>query len=337
MKLVAVFMVVAGILVAHAMAGDLAESPPKTYSYLKNTCSAEKWHIKKEAKDLLLKGEFGKLTKLAKRYRDNKETLSDGSWKLIYFYEGFRGGNAKEWIVVLDRLEEWGKSEVVDPSPIVALGDAYWGFGKRARGSGYANTVTEEGWRLLRERLAEGRSKLLAASERCRNGPGFYVVMLKIGIDGSQPRESFMRIFEKGIEVAPECPHLYEMKSYYILPRWYGRKGELEDFVRATAEKYPEMALWVLWRLQYQGVYRNVFEQEGIAWDTLKERLTKCIDGDSVKISQANILAYLADFAGDRNTFSAALDSVDNQIDASMWRSQKRLRQLTNQNSETAR
>ena len=143
-------------------------------------------------------------------------------------------------------------------------------------------------------------------------------------------RKSFEKLFEQGIKLEPKFPHLYEMKSYYILPRWYGKQGELKEFVFTTADRYPEVALWVLWRLQKQGVYKNIFKEERIEWDMIKVSLKRCIKPDSIGIGQANMLAYLSDVAGDTETCVAALKSVDYQLDTSMWRSRKRLKQIVN-------
>lgn len=154
--------------------------------------------------------------------------------------------------------------------------------------------------------------------------------MMKLGIDGSMDRAAFMKLFERGVKLEPKYLQLYEMKSYYILPRWYGRQGELREFVLATADQCPTAALWVLWRLQHQGVYENVFEQEGIEWKVVKSRLKKCVIGDSIGIGQANRVAFLSNVAGDAEMCTAALKSVDYQIDTSFWDTQERLQQIAN-------
>jgi hypothetical protein len=150
--------------------------------------------------------------------------------------------------------------------------------------------------------------------------------MMKLGIDDRQDPKVFMAFFDDGIKLEPTYLHLYGMKSYYLLPRWYGKPGELRDFVLHTADRYPEAALWILWDLEYQGICSNVFREESVDWNIIKPRLKKCITPGSV--AQANMLAYLADIAQDSQTRDAMLDSVDDQLDASRWRSQERLEEI---------
>src|SRR5437870_1489222 len=63
---------------------------------VKATCWGERVKIAREVQELLSKGDYEKLTKLAKDYRESKATLPDGSWKLNQFYESFSASNAKE-------------------------------------------------------------------------------------------------------------------------------------------------------------------------------------------------------------------------------------------------
>lgn len=316
-------------LLVPLLALEVKAGTAKAPTSVKITCSDQKGEIKKQVKELLFQGEFDKITKLAQQYRKSKEKFSDGTWKLHQLYEAFVDcRDLDERTAIFAKLDEWSKKETKDPAPLIAIGNAYWSFGKNARGNGFADTVTAEGWKLLGERLAIGRGKLLAKSQKCMICPEFFVVMMKLGIDGSQDREPFMKLFEQGVKLEPTYLYLYEIKSYYILPRWYGRKGELTNFVVETAKHNPEAALWVLWRLQNQGVYQNVFKDEEIDWNAIKANLVKCVRSDPAGIGYANILAYLSDVAGDAETLAGALKSVDYQIDVSYWRPSVRAEEI---------
>ena len=316
-------------------AGAAPAASAKKPEYVAVTCKSEQAQIRQHVRELLRNGDFDMLTRLARQYRSSKATLSDGSWTLNHFYEAFSHcSSTQEWNAMFGRLEEWNRHESADPAPIVAIGNAYWSFGKQARGTGFADSVTPEGWKLLHERLAKGRGRLVGEFSRCKSCPGYYVVMMKLGIDGSQQRDSFMKLFDQGIALEPAYPHMYEMKAYYILPRWYGRRGEIREFIFAVADRHPQAALWVLWRLQ-QGVYQNVFKQEGIEWDAIEVKLKRCLELNPVGIGQANMLAYLSDVAGDAETLAAALKSVDGKLDASLWQSRKRLDEIADRFSGT--
>jgi len=316
-------------LLVPSLALEVNAGTAKAPTCVEITCSDQKGQIRKHVKELLLQGEFDKITGLAQQYRKSKEKFSDGTWKLHQLYEAFGGcKDMDEWTGLLAKLDEWNKHETKDPAPLIAIGNAYWSFGKQARGNGFADTVTAEGWKLLGERLAIGRSKLVADSRKCVTCPEYFVVMMKLGIDGCQERESFMKLFEQGVKLEPTYLYLYEMKSYYILPRWYGKQGELREFVVETAKNNPEAALWVLWRLQNQGVYQNVCKDEEIDWNAIKGDLRKCLESSPAGVGHANILAYLSDIAGDAETLAGSLKSVDYQIDVFYWRPRARAEEI---------
>ncbi len=302
-----------------ALSAPLPAAPPAP-----EVVQTEHWGTVIQAtKSLLLEGKYEELTETAKRYREGEKS-ADGNWKLEYFYAGFGDGkDATEWEKIFAALEEWAEREKEDPAPIIAQGEANWSFGKQARGSGFADSVTPEGWKILRERMQKGRELLKSEEERCRTCPGYFAVMLKIGIDGSADRRTFMKWFDDGVKLAPDFLTLYEMKSYYILPRWYGREGELAKFVADLAKDQPMAAVWVLWRLQHQGVYNNVFNDVPLSWPKLREPLLGAFGDDDV--APGNMVAYLADVAGDDEAKLAALARVGNRLDPQRWRHRDRM------------
>ncbi len=293
--------------------------------------SGDKVEIKDEAKRLLQEHKFDSLTGLVKTYRENKSTHSDGTWHLNSFYDAFSFFKTEqEWTEVFDGLRAWSAHELNDPAPLLALAHAHWGYGKTARGGGFSNTVSEDGWNTLGKELATARSILSTNAARCAKCPFYFVVQMKIGIDGSEPRESFIRHFTDGIALEPGFLQLYEMKSYYLLPRWYGREGEIKEYVRDLLDNHPVAALWVLWQFHRYDTYENMFEEEDLPWESVNGKLRQSLVGGTGP-GKPNMLAYLADIAGDQDMVREITTKEGFEFDVSKWRTEGRAREVASQ------
>ena len=111
---------------------------------------------------ILKEGKFVELDCLADRARSGKERLPGGLWKIHLLYQGLRQpvpyplhATQEDWTRLLQRLRRWEKARPESITARVALALAYLEYAHDARGSGYANTVSESGWKLFQERTAE--------------------------------------------------------------------------------------------------------------------------------------------------------------------------------------
>jgi hypothetical protein len=119
----------------------------------------------------------------------------------------------------------------------IALAQAYGGYAEKARGQGYANTVSAEGWRLHAERYALDAATLAEAASfrksvrtgmrRCSGS------LSKQGWEKAQARE----LFEQAVAFEPDYYHYYREYAYYLLPKWEGQPGDVEAFAKETYEK----------------------------------------------------------------------------------------------------
>ncbi len=113
---------------------------------------------------MLKEEKFVELDCLADHARSGKERLPGGLWKIHALYQGLRQpvpypvhATQEDWPHLLQRLHRWVKARPESITARVALALAYLDYAHDARGSGYANTVSESGWKLFEERTAEAR------------------------------------------------------------------------------------------------------------------------------------------------------------------------------------
>jgi hypothetical protein len=111
------------------------------------------------AADLVQK-DFDQLDKVAREARATKARFSGGVWKLFTFYEALSdpivGDEATDadWTLHIENLKAWSAAHPQSAAARIALAETYIKFSYKARGSGYASTVSESGWKLQAERTA---------------------------------------------------------------------------------------------------------------------------------------------------------------------------------------
>jgi hypothetical protein len=136
------------------------------------------------ATGILKEEKFVGLDCLADHARSGKERLPGGLWKIHLLYEGLRQpvpypvhATQQDWTDLLQRLQRWVKARPESITARVALALAYLDYAQDARGSGYAQTVSDSGWKLFAERTAEAKRILKEASALPTKCPEWYVAM----------------------------------------------------------------------------------------------------------------------------------------------------------------
>ena len=103
-----------------------------------------------------------------------------------------------------------------------------------ARGSGWANTVTPQGWKLMGERIAAARSTLEQAWRIDPTQSPIAREMVTVCMAESD-RQGLEQWFRRGIEANPDDYQLCHNKLYAIMPRWLGSHEEMLAFARQCA------------------------------------------------------------------------------------------------------
>lgn len=113
------------------------------------------------------------------------------------------------------------------------LGDKYVDFAWLARGGGWANTVSEGGWKLFGERLERGEAALRSSWHLSPTLAQVPRRMIWVCIGLGHPRPEMERWFRRGQELSSGWYDLYQGKSQYLMPKWHGSRREVVQFGRA--------------------------------------------------------------------------------------------------------
>jgi hypothetical protein len=161
----------------------------------------------------------------------------------------------------LDQLARWQTEFPDSTAPLVVAANANIKFAWEARGSGTANKVTENGWQLFATRIGEAHRLLAKAIQMGAPDGEAYRAMITVAMAESQPRKQTQSWLEAGSKLDPTYFSIYEAMATYLLPRWHGDPGDVEQFVSDLVEMLPgddglEAAARVaLYVHGYEGIY----------------------------------------------------------------------------------
>jgi hypothetical protein len=105
----------------------------------------------------------------------------------------------------------------------------------QARGGGWAQDVTPEGWKLFGERLGKARVHLEAAWKAHPGDVQGPQRMLSVTLGDGRGREEMELWFRRGVESFPDDYSMYSSKLYYLEPKWHGSPEEMLQFGRQCA------------------------------------------------------------------------------------------------------
>ncbi|PYJ85659.1 MAG: hypothetical protein DME22_08200 [Verrucomicrobia bacterium] len=129
-------------------------------------------------------------------------------------------------------FQNWPKESV----SWLLKGQFYIKYAWAARGGGYANTVSQEGWRLFSERLAAAETALAQAWELNPKDPRTAVKMMWVELGQGRGRSRMELWFRRAMELDPNSYDACNTKLLYLEPKWHGSIEEMLKFGRECVE-----------------------------------------------------------------------------------------------------
>ena len=174
-------------------------------------------------------------------------------------------------------FEVWAKA---DPGYAGCLerGKEWTEWGWAARGTGWASTVTPEGWKLFHERLGRARSELEQAVQRDPSGCRAHVALMVVARGLGLPAEFEEEQFRQALRARPRYYPAYLERFEYLRPRWHGDAEQLLAFGKECLETgdwdddIPPLcgaAIWEAASPMSDDVLRTALT-DGPLWDLLR-------------------------------------------------------------------
>lgn len=220
--------------------------------------------------------DFAGLEKLAAHLRETGERFVNGTWKLSYFADAisppdWEGQESFEGF--FSKMKKWEAQSPKSFTRGVVLARGLVNHAWQARGGGYTDTVTKDGWKKFGDRLAVAKQRLDEAHE-WGDGPDWYHIWLQWALGTLPDAADYVRTYNEAVKKWPSYYQFYYACAHHLLPRWYGSPGDWEAFAeRAATEDDPAegMAVYARVAMANAGSYDNLFHDSAISWTKMKQ------------------------------------------------------------------
>jgi hypothetical protein len=312
---------------------DLAGLPP--IKETKGKITTEIWEFRLKTRSLYNASKFDELEALAAQIRADRTRFGNGSWKISQFYQSLacRSDEPESMWQLHERIHEnWDAAKPRSITASVAHAEFFIDYAWHARGGGYSNTVTKEGWRLFAERLAKAREFLEKSMNFEPKCPVWWRVCMTLAKGQGWSRDDFEKLFQDAKAFESQFWGYDVAKAEYLLPRWHGQPGEWEYTLTLELNRPKGLGLETYSRVvsALRGYYKNIFRESHASWPQTRDgfELMRQRYPDSLEIlSEYCQLACLAD---DRALARKLFDELGGQMIVGTWDHQKDFRHYRN-------
>jgi hypothetical protein len=271
---------------------------------------------------LLDEERFDVLEQIAADLRSNKRRFSGGVWKLHAFYNGLdEPKDGQDWSVHFDKLERWKSREPDSITVYPALAGAYTAYAGIGRGEGYADSVTDEGWRLYAERNAKALEILQEGAKLRSKCPQWYAVMQElINADGDQAAE--LVNFKQAIAAEPLYYTFYRQRAIYLLPKWNGEEGDVERFADEIANQVGGAEGSIIYFEIAAEISRQCncdTQLKGLSWPRIQAGHTAMEQKYGVSLMKLNQFARIAIQLQDAEVAAKTFEQIGNNWAQDSW------------------
>jgi len=320
-RTVAPFVILIGLSIAHAEPIRIPKLPPGEGDGL--TAAIELSDIVTNA---IVRNDFERVEEALTYYAKTKERMDDGRWLLSFVRAGIEssidGSNLDRTFF---RIADW-KKKVPGSVGAVFYEFAYWNhYAWNARGGGYASTVTEEGWKLFRERLLKAEAALTGSKTYASENPEWYVLYLRCALVLDWTLEERVRLFAEAVKREPYYYETYFAMVQGFSPKWggdYALVAKLADeAIRATQkEDGTSMYARIYWNLsQNEGIDVDIFKDAGASWPRMKKGFEELQARYPDVYRMSNVFAAFACRARDKEAFLKLLPIIQTRPYPDVW------------------
>jgi hypothetical protein len=279
----------------------------------------------------LVRKDYDALDKAAHEDRSPSARFAGGSWRVWGYYEGLEmppaGHSATDadWNAHIDALKAWVAARPESAGARIALAAAYDSFGYQARGTGYASSVSREGWKLYNERLDMAALTLVDAAKLKEKSPYWYSLMFDVALAQGWSKSQAKELLDAAIAFEPSYYHAYRQYANFVLPKWYGERGEAQAFAEQVSTRiggkqgdfvYFEIATTVACGCDSPV---DSAELQGLSWPRVKNGYAAMGQLYGYSSLKTNRFAYLAVLEHDKPAAQAAFATIGDDWDQHAW------------------
>ncbi len=293
----------------------------------------EQRNYRNETRQLYNDERFDELEARANEARSTKAKFGNGTWKLTSFYDSLtcrEDEPVSMWLLHERIYQEWEKKFPESITARVAHADFLTSYAWHARGTGYANEVTEDGWRLFRERLAAARTTLDQSKSLPIKCPAWWRVQMKVALGQSWNKTDFAKLFEEAKNFEPQYFQYDFGQAKFLMPRWYGEPGDWEAAAEKEIERANGLGLEGYARVvsEQRGYYDDIFGETKASWKQTQQGFEILRKNYPNSAEILNAYARLACIAEDRPLAKKLFAEIGDNVIIYCWGERKRFTQM---------
>jgi len=283
-----------------------------------------------EVHALWLKRDYAKLDELLDRWTKPEERFDDGRTHLMAVSRGMdfalsRHPDPKDWEQELEKVGEWRRqnpqSTAVDIVEVEILQRWAWS----ARGTGYARTVTQEGWKLFHERMNRAQEVLFRSKDRSSSNPLWFSEYLEVALQLGWERAEHRALYDAAISRFPDFHPLYFSMIRALDPSWNGSIEEIDAYIAQVVKQTEARQGKIMYARLYwylagtQGEDFSLFEDSAANWADMKAGFEQLIAATPKSNWNLNNFATFACRAGDADTYRKLRKQIGEEFYEDAW------------------
>ncbi|WP_437193448.1 WD40 repeat domain-containing protein [Planctomicrobium sp. SH527] len=273
---------------------------------------------------------YAELEALAAQYRKENSKTALGVLRLNLFYRILTSPvtePGKYTIHAVDdrvqHIEAWYKASPTMTSKIALAGSLYE-LSAVARGGGYADTVTDNNWRIMKAALERSQRLLDEVFEDEEVPDTFsHETSLRIGIYEHYPRKKMEHHLAEVLKREPVNATAIENVVIYLLPQWHGEDGDIAQFASdlAAQQKHVtgEFAYAAVVNEAYWFRIFTRFEESDFDWERVRQGHVDWLKHAPDSAQVLGRQAFYARVAGDRETARHAFEQLQGRYVPARW------------------
>lgn len=251
--------------------------------------------------------------------------FDDGRPRVAVIRDGYDQafGRESDWSKSLARVEYLKKK--YPNEAFAAMAEVrYWSaYAWNARGGGYASSVSDDGWKLFRERLEKSEMVLLDTKPYAAQLPGWYDEMINVQSSLGRPEEERDQVFLEGVKRYPTYYPIYFTMLNYLLPKWGGTWRTVDNLALWSVEHTRAQEGTTMYARLYWVVSGdpkvNLFKDTFASWPKMKRGFEDMMARHPKSKWNLNNFARFACMAGDKQTFLKLRAEIGKDVFDGAW------------------
>lgn len=171
--------------------------------------------------------------------------------------------------------EEWSRAKGDDGYARLMRAVVQYHEAWQARGTGYANTVTPEGWKLFFSKLEEANATLDSSSAKLKETGAWHALKLRLVFAHPKFKNDRMKVVQDATAAWPDYLAVYSIPMAYMHPRWGGTYELMEGVAQLALQKTRTEQGAAMYALVYEDQFRAdcdcTLADSKVDWPTMKQ------------------------------------------------------------------